>query len=194
MTIEDLSPIEDRDGWIGGIESIVIDGRRWYFGFDYSSDLVLSPLIDDETTMAQFASRHMSQRDGDHDVAYWRELVADSVNLSDLTEDAEDREYTSERLAAQRLTPSDYLSYLLGAAAGWPDAPFEDEEFRAGLRALQIDDDEADYDFIDVALDALGSSDSAKADAGRLLMARFIDAFLDNAPGNWAVVFSALRA
>jgi len=194
VTIEDLSPIEDRDGWIGGIESIVIDGRRWYFSFDYSSDLVLSPLIDDEATMAQFASRHMSQRDGDHDVAYWRELVADSVNLSDLTEDAEDREYTSERLAAQRLTPSDYLSYLLGAAAGWPDAPFEDEEFRAGLRALQIDDDEADYDFIDVALDALGSSDSAKADAGRLLMARFIDAFLDNAPGNWAVVFSALRA
>ena len=87
-----------------------------------------------------------------------------------------------------------YLSYLLGAAAGWPDAPFEDEEFRAGLRALRIDDEDPDYDFIDVAIDALGSSDPAKADAGRLLMTRFIEAFLNNAPGNWPVVLSALRA
>lgn len=123
MTVLDLSPIEDRDGWIGGIESIVVDGRRWYFGFDYSSDLVLSPLIDDETTMSLFASRHMSQRDGAHDAAFWRELVAGSVTTSDLTDDAQDREYTSERLATQRLTPRYYLSYLLGAAAGWPDEP-----------------------------------------------------------------------
>lgn len=194
MTVLDLSPIEDRDGWIGGIESIVVDGRRWYFGFDYSSDLVLSPLIDDETTMSLFASRHMSQRDGAHDAAFWRELVADSVTTSDLTDDAQDREYTSERLATQRLTPCYYLSYLLGAAAGWPDAPFEDEEFRAGLRALRIDDEDPDYDFIDVAIDALSSSDPAKADAGRLLMTRFIEAFLNNAPGNWPVVLSALRA
>jgi hypothetical protein len=194
VTVQDLSPIEDRDGWIGGIESIVVDGRRWYFGFDYSSDLVLSPLIDDEATMAEFASRHMSQRDGDHDVAYWRELAADSVTTSDLTDEAEDREYSSEQLAAQRLTPCYYLSYLLGAAAGWPDTLFEDGEFRAGLRALRIDDEEVDYDFLDVAIDALDSSDSAKADAGRLLMSRFVEAFLDKAPGNWPVVFSALRA
>ena len=193
MTVQDLSPIEDRDGWIGGIESIVVDGRRWYFGFDYSSDLVLSPLIDDEAAMSAFASRHMRQRDGEHDAAYWRELVADSVTGSGLTDDAEDREYTGEELAAQRLTPCNYLRYLLGAAAGWPDAPFADDEIRAGLRALRLQDEEPDYDFLDVAIDALGSCDPAKAEAGRLLMTRFIATFLDNAPGNWPAVLSALR-
>ena len=194
MTVQDLSPIEDRDGWIGGIESIVVDGRRWYFGFDYSSDLVLSSLIDDETVMAEFACRHMRQRDGEHDATYWRELVADSVATSDLTDDPRDREYTSEELAAQRLTPCNYLRYLLGAAAGWPEAPFEDEEFRAALRTLRIDDEEPDYDFVDGAVDTLGSPDPAAAAAGRLLVTRFIEAFLDNAPGNWPAVFGALRA
>lgn len=144
--------------------------------------------------MAVFASRHMRQSDGAHDAEFWREMVADSVTTSGLTDDAERREYTSEQLAAQRLAPCDYLSYLLGAAAGWPEAPLEDEEFRAGLRVLRIQDEEPDYDFLDVAIDALGSVDPAKADAGRLLVARFIAVFLDHAPGNWPAVFSALRA
>jgi hypothetical protein len=152
VDVGDLLPIEGRDGWVGGIESLVVDGRRWYFGFDYSSDLVLSPLIDDETTMSEFAGRYMSQRDGAHDAAYWRELVDDSVTVSDLTEEDDHREFTSEGLAAQRLSLGDYLWYLLGAA------------------------------------------DGVKADAGRLLMTRFIETFLENAPGNWPVVFSALRA
>lgn len=194
MTVQDLSPIEDRDGWIGGIESIVVDGRRWYFGFDYSSDLVLSSLIDDEALMAEFASRHMRQRDGEHDAGFWRELVADSVTNSGLTDDPQSREFTSEELAAQRLTPGYHLQYLLGAAAGWPDAPFEDDEFRAALRTLRIEDEEPDYDFLDGAADALGSPDATTAAAGRLLMTRFIDAFLDHAPGNWSAVLGALRA
>ena len=194
MTVQDLSPIEDRDGWIGGIESMVIDGRRWYFGFDYSSDLVLSSLIDDETVMAEFASRHMRQRDGEHDVAFWRGLVTDSVTTSGLTDDPRDREYTGEELAAQRLTPCYHLRYLLGAAAGWPEAPLEDDDFRAALRTLRMDDEDPDYDFVDGAVDALDSPDPATAAAGRLLVTRFMEAFLDYAPGNWPTVLGALRA
>jgi hypothetical protein len=40
-----IAPIDDRVGHVGGIESMTVDGRRWYFGFDYSSDMVVSPLI-----------------------------------------------------------------------------------------------------------------------------------------------------
>lgn len=191
MSVQDLSPIEDRDGWTGGIESVVVDGRRWYFGFAYSSDLVLSSLIDDAAVMAEFAARHMSQRDGEHDAAYWRELVDDSVAMSDLTDDPEYREYTSDQLAAQRFTPNDYLSYLLGAAAGWPEEPFEEEDFRAAMRTLRIKHE--DYDFLDGAMDALDSADPETAAAGRLLTSRFIEIFLANAPGNWPTVFGALR-
>jgi hypothetical protein len=192
VSVQDLSPIEDRDGWIGGIESIVVDGRRWYFGFDYSSDLVLSSLIDDETAMAEFASRHMRQRDGEHDAAYWRDHVADSVAISGLTDDPQDREYTGGELAAQRLKLNDHLLYLLGAAAGWPEELFEEDDFRAAMRTLGIRHE--DYDFVDPAIAALDSPDPAAAAAGRLLVTRFIEAFLDNAPGNWPAVFGALRA
>lgn len=54
---------------------MVVDGRMWFFGFDYSMDTAVSPLIDDPERMAEFASEHMLQTDGIHDVTYWRDLV-----------------------------------------------------------------------------------------------------------------------
>jgi len=60
----DLAPLPDRIGRVGGIESLSLDGRRYYFGFDYKSDVVLSPLIDDPGAMAAFASEYMRQTTG----------------------------------------------------------------------------------------------------------------------------------
>src|SRR5690242_925807 len=123
--MEDITPIGDREGHVGGIESMVVDGRRWFFGFDYSMDTAVSPLVDDPARMAEFASRHMLQTDGAHDAAYWRDLVDLSVPESGIVAEDEDRTYDSETLAAQRLTPSTQLMYLLGAATAWDDGFFE---------------------------------------------------------------------
>jgi hypothetical protein len=62
-------------GFVGGIESIAIDDRRWWFGFDFSNDTAISPLIDDPDMMAAFASRYMLQADGVHGRKYWRAQV-----------------------------------------------------------------------------------------------------------------------
>jgi hypothetical protein len=70
-------------GFVGGIESIVIDGRRWFFGFDYRGDTVISPLIGDPDMMAAFASRYMLQRDGVHGREYWRARVEESIGSKD---------------------------------------------------------------------------------------------------------------
>ena len=113
-------PVPDRMKHVGGIESIVLDGSRRYFGFDYRSDLVLSPLIDDPKTMAEFASMYMRQLDGDHDAAFWSELVEDSVTTSDLTEDDADREFTTEGLRARPADADGHLEYLLSALDGCP--------------------------------------------------------------------------
>jgi hypothetical protein len=64
---ESVAPIAGRLGHVGGIESVVVDGHRWFFEFDYRRDWVVSPLIDDEATMSEFASRYMRQIDGTHD-------------------------------------------------------------------------------------------------------------------------------
>lgn len=61
--MEDIKPIAERVGHVGGIESMMVDGRRWFFGFDYSMDMAVSPLIDDPARMAEFASEHMLQTD-----------------------------------------------------------------------------------------------------------------------------------
>lgn len=93
-----LAPLDpDRVGWPGGIESITLDGTRYFFGFDYSSDLVLSPLLDDQSAMAAYAAKYMAQRDGVHDEAYWSELVSDAVDGSELTE-PDDRDFSTEDL------------------------------------------------------------------------------------------------
>jgi hypothetical protein len=71
------TPLDERVGHISGVESVVVDGRRWYFGMDYGSDLVVSPLIDDPGRMAEFAARYMAQTTGTHDAAYWAALDID---------------------------------------------------------------------------------------------------------------------
>lgn len=126
----DLSAgLPGRTGAVGGIESLVLDGRRLFFGFDFSCDQVLSPLIEDEGTMARFAARHMRQRTGAHDELYWAQLVRSSVDSSDLVWREEQRTFTTGALESGNAGAAQgHLLYLLGAAT------VQDEHTPAGLR------------------------------------------------------------
>jgi hypothetical protein len=134
------APIPERIDEVGGVESMTVDGRRWYFGFCYTMDIVVSPLIDHPDVMAAFASRHMAQTDGAHDAAYWRELVEDSIDESYLVAEDADRVFDSATLAANRFAPTYHLTYLLSAAMGLDrDGFFEEPAARDALRIVGID-------------------------------------------------------
>jgi hypothetical protein len=188
----DLKPIADREGCVGGIESMMVDGRRWFFGFDYRMDTVVSPLIDDPARMAEFASAYMLQTDGAHDVAYWRELVDSSVEVSDIVSEDEHRSYDSATLAAERSTPSSQLMYLIGAATAWDDALFEEEDVQAALATLGMPDAD-DWECLDEWVAATRSDDAEVRRAGTHLMTRYQRFVFDNLPANWPEVFAALR-
>ncbi|WP_051305036.1 hypothetical protein [Chitinilyticum litopenaei] len=136
--IDKYNPIYERIGHTGGIESIQLDEATYYFGFDYSNDLVISPLISNREAMTRFAAEYMEQTDGTHDAAYWEE-IADYE--SELCTDESSRIFSStqfeEFLQALRRAHSDntyspeirleyHLLYLLGAASGWTVGNIED--------------------------------------------------------------------
>ncbi|MEV6143365.1 hypothetical protein [Streptomyces sp. NPDC051992] len=156
-TISDATPGESvtdpvtgltgRIGVVGGIESLVLDGRRLWFGFDFTSDQVLSPLIDDADAMAQYAARHMRQRTGAHDESYWAQLVQTAVENSDLVRHDEQRTFTTQSLEAGDAGPAHgHLLYLLDAATEDPadDDPvhtgtgFEERATQSGLRPDEV--------------------------------------------------------
>jgi hypothetical protein len=127
-------PLDGRTGHIGGIESLVLDDVRYFFGFSPNSDLVVSPLIADMEEMARFASRHMEQMDGLHDEAYWLQEASYAIEESELCSTPEERTFTSDALAnfvagLQQAVKTDsivpglslesHLLYLLDAAGGW---------------------------------------------------------------------------
>ncbi|MFC8828296.1 hypothetical protein ACFT9I_23460 [Streptomyces sp. NPDC057137] len=123
-TVDLTAGLPGRTGAIGGIESLVLDGRRFFFGFDFTSDQVLSPLIDDAAAMARFAARHMRQRTGAHDERYWADLVRASVDGSGLVWTDEQRTFTTTTLeTGDAGAAQGHLLYLLAAAtreAGHP--------------------------------------------------------------------------
>jgi hypothetical protein len=124
MGEDNIDPIADRVGHVGGIESIVVDGRRWFFGIDAGLDRVVSPLIDDEGRCRRSPAATCANAMVAHDEAYWRMPATNSIDYSDLTSDDTDREFASDELAVWRLWPSSHLLYLLGAAARWPKSFF----------------------------------------------------------------------
>ena len=145
-TVDLTAGLPGRTGAIGGVESLVLDGRRLWFGFDFSSDQVLSPLIDDAGVMTRFAARHLRQRTGVHDESYWAELVRASVDASDLVWKDEQRTFTTRALESGDPGPAHgHLVYLLDAATTWdghipvhlrPDAAHTDEGAATRLRRL----------------------------------------------------------
>ena len=171
---------------MGGIEYIVVDGVTWLFGFNYSDDLVLSPLFDEPHEMAAFAAAHMRQltRGGPdvvHDAAYWAELIEDSEGESGLA-DPENCVFTPEALQAlpawtgsvrdsnriaAPLAFEYHLSYLLNAAIG--------EDRTVELTALQELDrlgldyqpDEVGTQCLAQCRDGLGDADVAGRDTAR---------------------------
>ena len=127
-----IEPIFGREGHLGGIESITVAGTRYWFGFDFGGDFVLSPPLADADVMARFASLHMVQRDGGHPPPYWREQALNAVSDSELASDPGDRDFsghevssalaelTAARAQARRvrdLKLSHHLRYLLAATA-----------------------------------------------------------------------------
>lgn len=183
-------PLSGRSGHVGGIESIVLDGATWWFGFDYSEDLVVSPLIDDIEAMARHASAYMLQRDGAHDAAYWRELAEDGPQLCD---DEAERSFAHAALAAamaqlREAEANDapipgfalayYLRYLLCSAGDWAAG--------GGFEA-------ADANIALLRGESALPDDRRHADAARELRA-WLAELVDAAPGNWAAQFAILKS
>ena len=84
---------------MGGVESIVIEDTRYFFGFSYSEDAVLSPLIDDKQVMAEFAAAYMKQRDGVAHDALWGLVRVEVAECEDVTARADE---VSRWLLAER--------------------------------------------------------------------------------------------
>ncbi|MCP3025151.1 hypothetical protein [Cupriavidus basilensis] len=175
---------------MGGIESLVLDDVRYFFGYAPGFDYVVSPLIDCPKQMAAFASRYMLQTDGAHDHAYWSELVEYAIADSELCDAPDDNTFSSEVLKARiddlrraeqansivpGFTISYHLTYLLAAAGGW----------------------EAHATEIKEAIPFISGEESAPDDTSIAELAAVVRTqlgeLLDNAQGNWAVLFKALR-
>ncbi|SEK06204.1 MULTISPECIES: hypothetical protein [unclassified Variovorax] len=189
------APLAGRDGHVGAIEALTLDGTMYFFGFDFRSDLVLSPLMSDPVLMARFASRHMAQRDGTHDKAYWAALVGFAREGSELCSNDDGRSFDSRMLAATlaRLahvrregTPEPgftveyHLRYLLGAAGGW-EVPEEAGSEDADLWISQIAGEAP-----------LADGMPLQEVAARLQL--HLNALVDAAPGNWATLFAVLKS
>ncbi|MFJ9455486.1 hypothetical protein ACIRST_10440 [Kitasatospora sp. NPDC101447] len=191
---ERFGPLPGRVGHVGGIESLTLDGRRHYFGFDYRSDLVVSPLIDDPGAMAAFAAEHMRQTDGRHGEAYWADLVADAVGTSGLVSRNAEREFTTADLRADLPGPGSHLLYLLDAAGEWDDAFPLPSEARQACARLGFDEDDL-AECVDECLRALGEG-GAPGEDGRsdewTVVRCYVASAVTHLPGNWALLFAPL--
>ncbi|MFF3071556.1 hypothetical protein ACFVSN_43210 [Kitasatospora sp. NPDC057904] len=193
------APLDGRVGHVGGIESLTLDGRRYYFGFDYRSDLVLSPLFDDAGAMAAFASAHMRQTSGRHDEAHWAGLVAAAAGHTELGCDDAQRDVVSARLGGALPEAGGYLLYLLGAVTGWDDwfgaAPPEVQEALDGLGFAGGDDggdDDELAELVDDCLEAVREF-GAQARPDEWAVVRFhLTAAIRHLPGTWGLVFAPL--
>ena len=187
---ERFAPLPDRIGHVGGVEALTLDGRRYYYGFDYTSDMVLSPLIDDPTAMAAFASEYMRQTTGRHDAAYWQDLVT-------AADEAEEQHHTDAGDETASGDPRDgvsdaeiHLLYLLGAAAGWDDWFDEAPEVQRAYERLGFDED--DPEFIDHCLQAVREhGEQARPDEWAVAHFHLTTA-ARHLPGNWKELFTPL--
>ncbi|MFF4095377.1 hypothetical protein ACFYYY_16315 [Streptomyces sp. NPDC001834] len=187
--VERFAPLPGRVGHVGGIESLTLDGRRHYFGFDYGSDIIVSPLIDDPDAMAAFASAYMRQTTGTHDAAYWAGLVAAAAGNSALAEDTE-REFTTEGLRGDLPVPGSHLLYLLGAATEWEDWFEESPEAERAFERLGLDEEDAE--FLDQCLHAVREHGTRARPDEWTVIRLHLGAAVRHLPGNWDTLFAPL--
>lgn len=183
-----------RAGHVGGVESLTLDGRRYWFGFDFSSDMVVSPLIDDADEMAAFASAHMRQTTGEHDAAYWAELVGWAVDGSDLVGEDADRAFTTRRPDPEQLSGG-HLLYLLEAAAqveSWfAGAPGAAEAFAR----LGFEDEDELTECVDQCLEAVGADGPEARPDEVTVLRHYLTTAVGALPDNWGPLFGeAVRA
>lgn len=180
---------DERHPAVGGIESLVLDGTTYFFGFDFKSDMVLSPLFDDIDAMAAYASRYMLQTDGAHDAAYWRELADDAIEDSALASSLEERTFSSHVLAltleklrhagqSNSTVPGfsiePHLIYLLEAAGGW-----------------RADRSNIEADICSIAGEEPLAEGESVTQVSQRLQAQLKE-LVEQAPGNWSERFAAL--
>jgi hypothetical protein len=185
-------PLLGRKAHLGGIESILLNDQQFFFGFDYRNDLVLSPLMAEVKFIAHFASAHMLQRDGPHDVAYWREMAESSREHSDLASGPLDRAFSTQHLAetmvALRQTQQSnevipelalpyHLRYLLAAAAGWDAVA---DAFDGASENISI-----------IRGDKPPPTDTPLSTCARALESQ-MGTLVNSAPNNWRTLFAAL--
>ncbi|MFB7613533.1 hypothetical protein [Kitasatospora sp. NPDC056181] len=187
-------PLPGRVGHVAAIESLTLDGRRHFFGFDHRSDLVVSPLIDDPDAMAAFAAAHLRQSDGPHDPAYWATLVAEAAEGSGLVEDDAERTFTTDGLRTELPEPGGHLLYLLDAVteldedAGLP-ADVEQACERLGYPGPD-DDDFADT--VDDCLETVITHGPLHHRDEWTVVRGCLAAAIDTVPDNWGLLFGPL--
>ena len=199
-------------GNIGGIESITLNGKRYYFGFNYSSDSITSPLFSEIDGMAAFASRYMEQRDGSHDPSYWHELAEESIELSELSDEEGSRDFSTGRMqrtsAALRQARNDntplpgfeieyHLLCLLEAASG-DSNPFEDAPLANALSRFHLNPREYGLPWLEEMIAILDQSRPLPSDASysdaALVIQRYLDICVQNCPDNWKALFLPLTS
>lgn len=140
---------------VGGIESITIDGKRYFFGYQYRDDHVLTPLFASEDAIAAYALSHITQTDGRHDHAFWVAMAKTAIGESGLTDAegqaialaplkaaiAELRRDTKTARPVPGLVMPEHLYYLLEMNCDWPDEPIPAAVVQAAQRlGLEADD------------------------------------------------------
>ncbi|MFB6837582.1 hypothetical protein [Streptomyces sp. NPDC056361] len=185
-----FDPLPGRVGHVAGIESLTLDGRRYYFGFDYTSDLVVSPLIDEPEAMAAFAAEHMRQTDGIHDEAYWADLVADAVETSELVWEQPAREFTTTSLRTDLPTPGSHLLYLLDAVSEWDESFTLPPAAQQAYTRLGFDED-AFAKGIGACLQAILENGAGGRQDERTVVHCYLTS-VKLLPGNWTLLFTPL--
>ncbi len=140
---------------VGGLEPISVDGKQYFFAYNFTSDRVLTPLFPSDEAAADYAASHLVQRDGRHDRNYWIQQARDALRDPSLTDPPGQavslkpfrdalrnlrQDKTTGRTLPDLVIP-EYLGYLLEMNCEWPDTPIPAEIEQAAVRlGLAADD------------------------------------------------------
>ncbi|MFK1554666.1 hypothetical protein ACIUZB_30200 [Pseudomonas aeruginosa] len=208
MDIEhNLSPITDRCGHSGSIESLMLDGVRHHFGYDHDNKLVLSPLFRDPNDMATYASRYMLQQGGEGDIAIWRERIEASATRSsfhasplvlastDLLKIAVSLRLTITADQCASISINEHAIALLRAACDSPPDGRLDAMFMLATTGDEGLDERFEGDAVLWAMGVIYGGQPLPREMGlscseiARALQRYLSRLARTAPGNWRDVF-----